>query len=397
MTKMKALFVHDHKFLVRSNGEIFTAGRLPYTVWKRYLRFFDELIVAGRPISLFHDSGDFSGSFNRSDGPNVTFCFLPNIAHPFSFVRNYHRVLQSLKSLIRNVDGVIVRTSLLGNIAAQVADQLGKPWALEVVGCSWDAYWNYGNLYGRLYAPLAWLMQRHVAKKAPYAIYVTQYFLQSRYPCRGKTAAVSNVNVPHSPSWVLDQRIQRVECPGQPLVLGIIGSLNSKYKGIQTAIVALENVKNRMPPFELQVLGEGNQGPWIRLAAKHNLSQNVKFIGTLPAGNAVLGWLDNVDVYLQPSFQEGLPRALVEAMSRGCPCIASTAGGIPELLPAEVLHRPGDVEKLAHLLVQALDSSWRRVHAERNFFKAREYSKEVLDAGRDAFWSSFAQYVRSRG
>ena len=41
---------------------------------------------------------------------------------------------------------------------------------------------------------------------------------------------------------------------------------------------------------------------------------------------------DNIDVFIMPSLQEGLPRSMVEAMSRGCNVIGSRVGGIPELL-----------------------------------------------------------------
>ena len=56
--------------------------------------------------------------------------------------------------------------------------------------------------------------------------------------------------------------------------------------------------------------------PWMQEAKKMNVSNFIQFDGTLPSGQKVYDWLDEVDIYLQPSFQEGLPRALIEAMSR---------------------------------------------------------------------------------
>ena len=55
--------------------------------------------------------------------------------------------------------------------------------------------------------------------------------------------------------------------------------------------------------------------------------------GRIPTGAPIFEFLDSLDLYLQFSRGgEGLPRALVEGMSRGCPAIGSTVGGIPELL-----------------------------------------------------------------
>ena len=81
------------------------------------------------------------------------------------------------------------------------------------------------------------------------------------------------------------------------------------------------------------------------------------FNGVLPSGQPVLNWLDDIDIYVQPSFQEGLPRALVEAMSGGRPAFASTTGGIPELLPADCLHCPGDAARLGASIARAAEDS----------------------------------------
>jgi glycosyltransferase involved in cell wall biosynthesis len=128
-----------------------------------------------------------------------------------------------------------------------------------------------------------------------------------------------------------------------------------------------------------RVLGDGDSARWQQLAAKLGIGGIVSFEGVLPSGSAVHEWLDSIDIYVQPSFQEGLPRATIEAMSRGCPTLGSTAGGIPELLDQECLHRPGQAAE----------------QAERNFSLAGAYTKERLDTKRHVFWRAFGHYVRS--
>jgi len=105
--------------------------------------------------------------------------------------------------------------------------------------------------------------------------------------------------------------------------------------------------------------------------------------------------LDDVDIYIQPSRQEGLPRALIEAMSRGCPAVGSTAGGIPELLSPECLHQPGDHARLAELVERAcVDKPWRDQLIARNFLVSLDYFDSILDPRRDSFWSEVAQLAR---
>jgi len=108
-----------------------------------------------------------------------------------------------------------------------------------------------------------------------------------------------------------------------------------------------------------------------------------------------LDWLDDVDLYLQPSLQEGLPRALIEAMSRGCPAIGSTTGGIPELLDGSALHAAGDYRSLARLVVKMLqDKPALQAACERNYSIAATYARPILDERRTAFWEEFGKHIQ---
>ena len=130
------------------------------------------------------------------------------------------------------------------------------------------------------------------------------------------------------------------------------------------------------------------------MAHKHGVEDIVCFEGTLPAGKAVLSWLDEIDIYLQPSLKEGLPRALIEAMSRGCAALGSHCAGIPELLRVEDLIMPGDVVGLAQLMRERLnDAKWRTASSRSNWARSGDYAKSVLDERRNTFWKEFAAFA----
>jgi glycosyltransferase involved in cell wall biosynthesis len=131
-------------------------------------------------------------------------------------------------------------------------------------------------------------------------------------------------------------------------------------------------------------------------ARKLGIADQVAFDGTRPSGDGVRGWLDNIDVHLQPSYQEGLPRATVEAMSRACACGGSTAGGLPELLPEERLHRPGDIVALARLMQRfATDPAFIRRASAVDYGTSRSYRPEQLEDKRSDFYRSLAQRARA--
>jgi len=127
----------------------------------------------------------------------------------------------------------------------------------------------------------------------------------------------------------------------------------------------------------------------------------VRFAGRLPAGEAVRAELDGSDLFILPSYQEGLPRAMIEAMARGLPCIGSTVGGIPELVPEEDRVRAGDAAGLARRIREVVSDTERMARmSARNLEKAAEYREDVLRARRNAFYrylrQATSEYLQAR-
>ena len=175
----------------------------------------------------------------------------------------------------------------------------------------------------------------------------------------------------------------------------MIASLANRYKGLHIAIRSLLELRREGIHVELRVLGAGNLAVWRQEAATVGVADAVHLDGYLPGGAPVMEWLDSLDFYIQPSLTEGLPRALIEAMSRGLPALGSRCGGIPELLPAECMHAPGDYRKLAQDIRRMIERPrWREDMSMRNFEHAKLYYADTITVQRDAFWSEFAAYAK---
>jgi glycosyltransferase involved in cell wall biosynthesis len=117
------------------------------------------------------------------------------------------------------------------------------------------------------------------------------------------------------------------------------------------------------------------------------VDDRVAFRGQLTAGEAVRAELDRADLFVLPSRQEGLPRAMIEAMARALPCIGSTVGGIPELLPAEDMVPSNDVNALAQKIAEVISDPDRlRRMSARNLDKAKEYDDSAVRDRRRAFF-----------
>jgi glycosyltransferase involved in cell wall biosynthesis len=389
---MRAAFFHDHVFGRDTKGIHYTYGSLPYPVLARYGRHFETLVVVGR----VRDAD--ASARTVADGRGIEMACLER-ASRYSMVLGRGAPLRHVRAVLDGVDCAIIRLpSAIGEIARREAVRTGKPWMAEVVGCPWDALWNHGSLAGKLLAPRTYVLTRRAVASAPYALYVTQGFLQRRYPCRGETMACSDVSVEAPRQDVLERRLARVQGgrEGRPAVLGLVGSLDVKYKGHETALRAVSLLSGAGIDVRLRCIGGGDASPWRRRAAELGIADRVELMGTLPHGPAVLEWMDGLDLFLIPSLQEGLPRALVEAMSRAVPAVGARTGGIPELIGPEHLHPASDHRCLAERIGRLLRRpDEMKLCARRNWEVARGFSGDVLDARRSGFLARFRSFAES--
>jgi glycosyltransferase involved in cell wall biosynthesis len=116
-------------------------------------------------------------------------------------------------------------------------------------------------------------------------------------------------------------------------VLGTAGRL-AKIKGIADLFHALAALRVEMPDISLEIAGSGPERASLETEVRRlGLGNHVRFLGWRSDLPAVFGgW----DVFVQPSLDEGLPIATIEAMAAGIPVVACAVGGIPELVEDEV-------------------------------------------------------------
>ncbi|MFW5411749.1 glycosyltransferase [Aerococcus urinaeequi] len=383
---MKALFAHDHIFY-HYNDKYYSTGGLSLEVLQRYTRVFEDLTVLSRQKEM----NKIDKKLTISSNDNIEFIKIDNI-NTFKNLRLYNRVNNTVKKQVSKTDYVIARIpSTIGSLAIKWAKKLKKPYLIEVVGCSWDAYKNHGRLIGKLIAPFAFLKQRFEVKNSLYTIYITKEFLQKRYPTKNRSVVCPNVLIPRVDEEVIYRRKNKIGnmSENREIVFGLIGSLEVDYKGHETAIRALAQIKGEIKKFRIEFLGKGNPEKWQKLAQELGVLDNIHFIGTLSSGEKVFDWLDSLDVQLQPSFAEAQGRSIIEGMSRGCPIVASTVGGIVELIQNDFLVNAGDYQTLAKRILKILDKDRLLNQSEINFYKSKEFYKDNIDEVRNKFLQEF--------
>lgn len=376
---MKALFVHDHKFPKKNNEFYFSYG-FDKEFFNRYLEIVDEFEILAR------ESNGNSGLLSKVN-KNINFTTLKKYT---DFLNK--EIRSEIDTIINNNDFLIVRLpSILGIYSIVRAEKFNKPYIIELVGCPWDAYMN-NDIKKIWFAPIITYLVKKYIKKASHVVYVTNNFLQKRYPTNGKSISCSNVFLPKVDKKDLYNRIKKIEKMDnfkstRPKIIGTCGTIDAKYKGQEYVIKAISQLKSEGFDFEYQLVGGGDQSYLKSVAEKYNVTDKINFIGELEH-KKVYEWLENIDIYVQPSLTEGLPRTVIEALSKGCPICGSNAGGIPELIDNKFVFEKKNVEDICKK-IKKFDYKSMLIQSKKNFNESKNYVKDKLYDKRKKFFSDF--------
>lgn len=140
-----------------------------------------------------------------------------------------------------------------------------------------------------------------------------------------------------------------------PESIGFVARLD-RAKGVLVLLEAFARLAPRWPALRLLLVGRGN--------ASQAVAERARALGIEDRVDArgfddgdILALLNSFRVYAFPSFHEGLPYSILEAMRAGCPIVSTAVGGIPEVLDDgrdALLVPPDDVESLATAIERLL-------------------------------------------
>ena len=375
----------EHRFDRTPDGAVWTQVAFAYPFWARYLDAFDTV----RPCARVRAVPAVPPGWLRADGPGVAFAAVPHYLGPLEYARKRRAVWAAVSTAFSAPGAAILRAPSQLAVPARAALR-GRPYAVEVVGDPYDVF-APGAVRHPLRPFFRWSFARQLRAQcagAAAAAYVTRETLQRRYPPApgAFTTHYSSVELPDA-AFVPAPRPPRA---AGPFTVVTVGSLAQLYKAPDVLIEAAALCAGGGLDVRLVLVGDGkHRAELAALAAARGLAGRVTFAGQLTAGAAVRAQLDRADLFALPSHQEGLPRAMIEALARGLPCVGSTAGGIPELLPPEDMVPPGDAPALAALLAAVLRDPARRARmADRGLETAHAYHEDILRQRRAAFYAA---------
>jgi glycosyltransferase involved in cell wall biosynthesis len=172
--------------------------------------------------------------------------------------------------------------------------------------------------------------------------------------------------------------------PGEPLRLLFLGDIIQR-KGVFDLVQAMARVQS---PAVLDIGGAGEEEALRALIASLGLEAWVHFHGYV-AGAAKEELLARADVFVLPSYNEGLPISILEAMSYGCPVISTRVGGIPEVVSDNgILVDSGDPGALAAAVEALAEPSTRESMARKGLEAVKPYYPDAVMASLQAIYQS---------
>lgn len=322
---------------------------------------FEPVVIAGRAGRWDAQGGDQATEENRRrlEAAGVRCHFVPTLTREVHPVKDVIALIQ-LIGLLRREQPAIVHThtskaGVLGRLAAKIA---GVPVIIHTP----HGHVFYGH-FGRLASWVFLQIERLLAQITTRLIALTEAERDEHLVRRVGRADCFTV----APSGIDLDRFRRVAgvsgrrppgiiCPPDAIVVGSVGWL-TEVKGHRFLIEALARLKPSHPRLHLLIVGSGDLREECEvLARKLGVGDAVQLLGER---EDVPDCLAAMDLFVLPSLNEGMGRALVEAMAAGRPVIASRVGGVPAVVEHRrtgLLVPSGDSAALA----EAIDELLRR-------------------------------------
>ena len=406
---MKALITLEQVFQKTPEGFIWGPGIYAQNYWNPYLKVFAGVKVMARIKNV----NEVEGPLNKMNREGIEFIPLPCYQGPWEFCRRAFGLIKKIGASFNRKDAIVMSVpSTIASILGFFLTRAEYPYGVRVVGDPYEVF-SKGGVNSAFRPFFRWgytQSQKRICAEAHGAAYVTQGILQRRYPCKNKEFGISDVDLDifanerkkhqdgdetGSDQWdpaIFSREQYPFPMPGQKIRIITVGSLEQRYKGIDLVIEAVAELSKRGFDIELKILGDGKFRILLADGAqKMNIRERVHFLGKRKYGKKVFEELRAADLFVLASRAEGLPRAMIEAMSAGLPCIGSSVGGIPELLDQADICLPNSKKALTEKLSEVITEKGRLERmALRNVEKAKEFRGEKLQES----WIQFFTHIK---
>lgn len=176
---------------------------------------------------------------------------------------------------------------------------------------------------------------------------------------------------------------QKTKPPLDANYLLFIGNLKQD-KGVEELLTGYAKVCHKHPDLQLVYAGSGAMMAALKAQARQlNIANKVTFLGNINYDD-VPQWLNHCQALILPSYHEGVPNVLLEAMACGKPIIATNVGGIPEIIDESICGKLIPIKNsqaVANAITELLKKSWDKDEIQKHSlnFSWQKNKTQLLD------------------
>ena len=390
---MNVLVAVDAQLFRTPDGKVWCRTIYGYDFWKRYLDVFETVTIAARMENVRCEQ---VAGYLRSDGDRVSFAPMPMVRGAKGYIEKFPSFIRMAKKAVSRETCTIIR---FPSIPALFIDAFYKKrhrsYALEIVADPLSAYAE-----NRLVAKLLAAHLRKACLRANGVSYVTQHALQKQYPCRANK--IGDNTEQYFESYYSSIVLKKAFFASARSYTGMYKSvklihtannINNDVKGHAVVIHVVKQLVDQGIDASVTFVGDGDLRPMLeKMAEELGIAARVTFTGLFGSAMDVREKLLEADIFILPTKAEGLPRAVIEAMAVGLPCLSTPVNGIPELLEPEYMLDPLDVDGFTKKIIELLHNPEKMTIASaRNIEKAGEYEESILQKRRNEFYSQLKE------
>ena len=240
-----------------------------------------------------------------------------------------------------------------GFAAVRIARALNVPVVLTAIGS------DLNRMSDRLVAALTRFTLRHADRTTTVSGDLRRTAIRLGAPADRTRAILNGCDTSVFQPRSRDEARQALSLDPSAEIIVYVGRLDLR-KGLVELIEAIAQLRQNRPGARCYIIGDGPDKPILTAAiARHDIAAQVTLIPSCPT-QGVAQWMAAADLVTLPSYREGCPNVVLEALAAGRPVVATNVGGIPELMDDTCgrLIPDHDAPALAQALNEVLAQCW---------------------------------------
>lgn len=338
------VFKYNNRYYLREFG---------HKLFNRYLTVFDRIQLALRTKEIYSSDDLLEYNIQIQD-ERIEIIEMPFFQGPKEFAINYLRICKKKRRIGKDCNAALLRIpSTIGFACMSQIKRRKIPYALEIIANPLELKKSTCNGISSIIYSIIHKQQINACKKADGISYVTKHSLQQIYPATKKncfTSHYSSVDLPDT--YYTEARILPTS---KKIILCHVSSPIKTYsKGHITVLNITKKLIDDGYDIETRFAGDGELVPVFKQFTQElKIQDSVKFLGKLNQKDLRNLYLES-DFLVFPSSTEGLPRVILEGYATGLPCLSSPVGGIPEIVPQDMLFGTNDVNGFAKKIIEVI-------------------------------------------